>query len=757
MFARQPEPSSPPRLAPPGSPPGPVPQESYDVVDLRDYVDLLVAGRLHIAAVTALVLSAGVGWALLSTPIYEAQALIQVEDQRPSLPGFEQLSGLNVPSPIESEVEILRSRFVLGQVVDRLDLQTAVRPDYLPVFGAFLARRHDGEGLASPRFGARRRAWGGERVRVDRLEVAQPFEGKALTLVAGEDGSYSLSDPQGTLLLEGRVGEAARSTFEVNDAPAVEIFVSELLARPQTRFFVARRSYLRAIESLRGALTIRPRGGGGFLEVTLQGTDPERLRSILDALANTYLHQHVERGSAEARSSLAFLEDQLPEVRAQLEAAEERFNDFRRGQQAVDLSAETQHLLSRIVAIESEMAQIDLQMVEEGQRFAAQHPRMQTLRTKRGRLHASKTDLEQRVEALPERQQEALRLRREVEVATHLYTSLLNTAQELRVVQASTIGNVRIVDHAVAGERPVKPRRSLTAALSLVLGLMLGVGLVFFRQALHRTVDDPDTLEQAIGLPVYTVIPHSRAEVAGRRRARRSGGAAPLLALTSPQDPAVEGLRSFRTSLHFAVASSGKNLIVLTSAHASSGKSFVCANAGHVFAAAGKKVLIVDADLRRGRLHEFLGRDREPGLTDVLAGSAEAADVIETIEGTSVDLITTGVLPPNPSELLMSQGWQRLQADLREIYDLIIVDTPPVLAVTDAAVVGSVADAIFLIVRAGSNRIEEIESAVRRLKNNDLHVTGLLFNDMGATKAGYGARRYQHYYQYDYKNRHGGS
>jgi tyrosine-protein kinase Etk/Wzc len=753
MFASQPEQRTGLRpVAPAPPPPSPPPPDAYDVIDLRDYADLLVAGRWTLAATTALALVGGVAFAVLSTPIYEAQTLIQVEDQRSALPGFEAFSGLSGAIPIESEVEILRSRFVLGQVVDQLDLRTVVIPDRFPVVGSYFARRWRGEGPAPARFGAQRHAWGGETVRVDRLEVASHLQGQPLTLIAGEGGRYAVLGPGGRVVLEGEVGEAAATSGE---QPEAEIFVSALVARPGTRFHLVRRSRLRAMENLRGGLTIRSRGSGGFLEVTLQGTEPDRLQRILDELANTYLRQHVERGSAEARSRLAFLEAQMPEVRAQLEEAEERFNAYRRERQAVDLSADTQHLLSRIVSIESELGQLDLQILDEGQRFAAQHPRMQTLRSQRSRLQAAKADLERRVDALPDRQQEVLRLRREVDVTTHLYTNLLNTSQELGVVQAGTIGNVRIIDHAVTGERPVKPRRSLTVALSLALGLMLGMGLVFGRNAFHRAVDDPDSLEQSLGLPVYTVIPHSRAEAAARRRAKRRGQVAPILARDQPQDPAVEGLRSFRTSLHFALPEAGCNVIAVTSPHADSGKSFICVNAGHVFAEAGKKVLVVDADLRRGRLHDHVDRGREPGLSEILAGRVEAEEAIHSLEGTDLDVLTTGTLPPNPSELLMSPAWRLLLDALRARYDFVVVDTPPILAVTDAAIIGATADAVFLVARAGRSRIEEVASSLRRLEHGDLKVTGLLFNDMGARRSGYGVSRYEHYYRYDYLNREG--
>jgi tyrosine-protein kinase Etk/Wzc len=739
----------------PQASPSPVYAPPADEISLRDLFDIVLGGKWIIAGVTFLATTFGVAYALLTTPIYEAEALVQIEDQRGGVPGFEELTlAFGGTTLAEAEIEILRSRLVLGEVVDRMNLEIVVRPERFPALGAYFARRHAGTSPAPPRFGASRYAWGGERLQVDRLDVAPQLTGQAFALVAGADGHFTLRDAAGATLLDGPVGEAHEVTSVNPGKRILEIFVSDLEARPGTQFQVARRSRLRAIEDLRGRLRIQERGRGtGILQLTLQGEDPVWLKEILDGLANTYLRQHVERRSAEAQQSLSFLEKHLPELRAELETAEERFNAFRREHKAVDLSADTQHLLSQIVQVESELARLELQHVEEAQRFAAQHPRMQTLRQQRGRLQATKAELEARVDALPDRQQEALRLRREVDVATELYTSLLNTAQELRVVQAGTVGNIRILDYAEIPERPVKPRRSMIAVLSMMLGLMLGMGLVFVRQALQRTVQNPDALENELGLPVYTVIPHSREEERASKAARRKKGTTPLLARDYPQDPAIEGLRSFRTSLHFALLRSKKNVIAITSPQAESGKSFVCINAGHVFAEAGKKVLVIDADMRRGYLHGYLGRGRAPGLSEVLTGQAEAMEAIHALEGSNLEVMPTGTLPPNPSELLMGDALGRLLDELGQTYDLVIVDTPPMLAVTDAAIVGAHAGAMFMLVRAGKSQLEEIEAAVKRLHHNDIQVAGILFNDLGAQKSGYGAYKYQYYYQYRYSSR----
>ncbi len=730
------------------------PPEAFDEVDVRELLDTVMAGKWIIAAIAALSTAAGIGFAAFSTPIYEAEALVQIEDKRASLPGLEILTeSMETSAVSEVEIEILSSRFVLGQVVDSLDLQTEVRPRHFPLIGGLAVRRYEGKEPAPAPLRFTRHAWGGETTRVDRLTLPEGLMGESLVLVALEQEGFELRCHQGEVILSGKVGEPAVS--DGIEGERVEIFVSELSARPGTQFHVRRKNRLSAIRDLRGNLSIRPRGGGGILHITLQGESPDQAERILDGLTATYLRQHVERGSAEAQQSLSFLEQQLPELRAKLEVAEERFNEFRREHKAVDLSADTQNLLTQLVTIETEMAELELRMLDEGQRFADRHPRIQTLRDQRGRLFATKNELERRIGSMPDRQQEALRLQREVDVATQLYTSLLNTAQELRVVQAGTIGNVRILDEAASTRQPVKPRKKLVVLLSLLLGLVGGLAVVFTRQALQRTVEEPDEVENTVGLPVYTVIPHSRQEAGARsrsRRWRRKDSSIPILAKEHPNDPAVEGLRSFRTSLHFALLKDDGNIIAVTSPHPESGKTFVCMNAAYVLAQAGKRVLLIDADLRRGRIHAYLGRSRGPGLSEVLSEQAAPKDVISSLDDVPLDVMTTGTLPPNPSELLMRPVAGPLLKDLGNQYDLVIVDTPPVLAVTDTAVVGVHTDGVFLLVRSGKSRMPEIEASLKRLQQNDINVTGLLFNDMGASKTVGSTYRYQHYYQYHYSS-----
>jgi tyrosine-protein kinase Etk/Wzc len=714
-------------------------------ISLRELLDIARANAWLIAACAVLGGIIGTGHALLVTPIFEAQALVQVEKPRRAMAGLERLvEGELEATPAQTEIEIMRSRLILGQVVDELDLQLRVEPRRFPVIGRHLARRHGEAELASPRFGAGEYAWGGERVQVERLELDEPLEGQEFVLVAEAPGSYSLLAEDGELLVSGHVGEVAQLARGASE-PTLSIVVSTLEARPGTRFRIARRGWLPTVESLRSSLSIRERGiGTGILELRLEGEDPTQLEQVLNQIVATYLRQHVERRSEEARRSLDFLEEKLPALRAELEASEEALNEYRSEHRAVDLGADAQNLLGQLVEVDAELLNLELTRLEHGQRFTSEHPMMRTLSEKERRLRATKAELGRRVDGLPSREQQALRLQREVDVATELYTGLLNTAQELRVLQAGTIGNARILDAAVRPEVPVRPRRAQLGAMGMALGLICGFATIFARHALRRTVRDPEALEQATGLPVYGVIPHSARARRATRRARRRAGYTSLLAREHPVDPAVEGLRGFRTSLHLALLREGEKVIALTSPQKQGGTSFACINAGYLLAEAGLRVLVIDADLRHGSLHTYVGVARAPGLSEVLSGDATLGEAVRLVgasrrEGALHDdgdtrssglfMLATGALPLNPSELLMSDGLPELVDQARSLFDLVIFDTPPVLGVTDAAIVGAHAGAIFMLVRAGRSETRAIEAGVKRLRQYNLPVTAFLLND----------------------------
>lgn len=728
------------------STPGAAPPSNSDEIDLLALLGALIDNKGIIIACTFLFAVVGVAYALLSTPIYRANAMIQIEEKSSgvgSLLGDSEL--FPTTSAAVTEIELLKSRQVIGQAVDNLKLTIVAQPKLFPVIGAFMHRRYQPEPekpVADAFMGFSSYAWGGEKLDIFQLEVPSSYLGEPLVLRAEESGGFTLLNEDGVTLMTGRVGEPI-------DGHGFKVQVQELVARPGTEFNVVKRGRLSTILGLQRSIGASEKGkDSGIVTVTLEHPKPPFAIAVLDEVSRLYVRQNVERRSAEAQQSLEFLTDQLPKVRRDLEQAENALNAYQASAGSVDITIETQSVLNQVVELEAAISELTLKREELQRRFTRDHPSYQALMSQLGQLESRRNRLLDEVGGLPETQQELLRLTRDVQVSTEIYTQMLNKSQELDVMRAGTVGNVRIIDEAaVDTSAPVKPKKPLIVVLATLLGAMLGVAIALLRHALNRGVENPELIEQ-IGLPVYASIPFSKDQEVLERKGKTQGSH--LLAATNPADLSIEALRSLRTSLHFAMMEAKNNILMISGPSPAVGKSFVSANLAAIIAQAGQKVVLVDGDMRKGYLHKLVDRPAEPGLSGLLVHTHTLADVVHKTEVERLHFIGRGQVPPNPSELLMHGNFQALLDQLSKMYDLVIVDTPPILAVTDAALVGRLAGTSLIVTRFGLNPIKEIELTLQRFRHNGIEIKGAIFNAVEKKAAAYGYGNYG-YYQYEYK------
>lgn len=719
---------------------------SQDDIDLGRLFGVLLDNKWLILLVTMLFAAAAVVHVQLATPIYRADSLVQVESKvGTSNPLSEVRSMLGDEPKAEAELEILRSRMVLGQAVDQAQLDVSVTPARLAVVGDFLVRR----GMERPGF-AKASVWAGEYLNIGNLHVDPSWLGRSMRLVAGEAGHYRLFYGD-ELLGEGRVGD--NETFANG---MVELRVAELEAGEGAEFAIVRRTRLAAINQLRSRFNVGMRGReSGVFNMTLTDEDPLRAERTLSTIGQIYLTQNVERQSAEAEQSLEFLESQIPEVRNELAAAEDSLNAYRMDHESVDLSVETRSVLDRVVDIEAALSELEMEQSELSRRYNPSHPLYAAMVEKRQNLERDRDRLNERIQGLPETQQQILRMSRDVEVTQQVYVQLLNKIQEMSITKASTVGNVRILDDAVVQPGPVEPRKAVTVVLWTLIGGFLSVAFVIVRGILNRGVESAEQIED-LGLPVYGTVPLSedqkRLVRRFKRRHQKRGRevACGVLAQNSPDDTAVEALRGLRTSLHFAMLEATNNRLMITGPSPNIGKSFISVNLGAVIAQGGKRVLVVDADMRKGHVHTAFNAESQGGLSEVLAEKCGIEEAIRQSPVNGLSYIARGKAPPNPSELLMSDRFSQLLESLSQRFDLVIIDTPPVLAVTDAAVIGHQCGTTLMVARFGLNPAREIDVAIRRLESAGVEVKGGILNAIerkAATSFGYG------YYHYAYKTK----
>ncbi|WP_144637748.1 polysaccharide biosynthesis tyrosine autokinase [Bordetella genomosp. 13] len=719
---------------------------------MMSYMDVLLANRWIILLILAAAILAGMVYYLLTPPVYQSDIAVQVEEETPT--SAKSMLGdvsaiFDVKQAASGEMEILRSRLVVGQAVDDFRLYIQASPDYFPVIGRWLARHRDSiavpPGLRDALPGGY--AWGDERIQIDRIEVPAELIGKKLRIVSLQGGQYELFDPLHDRRFEGQVGRLER--FAVPGG-TIELHVSALDARPETHFTVVRNSRLDAITALQQKMGIFERGRqSNVIGVTLQGTDPDLTAAILNQIGLEYVRQNTDRKAAQAEKSLAFLDQQLPQLKAQLEQSEARYSALRNSRGTVDLGEEAKLVLGQSVEAQNRIFELTARRQELATRFARSHPSIEGIDRQIASIQRDMKSLNERIRGLPDLEQDVVRLTRDVKVNTDLYTGLLNNAQQLRMIRAGKVGNVRVVDTALPAESPLSPKLPLVLGVAALAGLVLGLIAAFLRNALFGGLTDPDEIERYTGLPVLAAVPYSAAQDKLWRRARRRNSRVPaLLAQSNGSTPSIESLRGFRTVLQAAMRESSNNIIVFSGPIAGVGKSFLSANFAYIQAAVGKRVLLIDADFRRGSLNRYFATPAEHGLFEVLTGTVPLESAIRRDVMNGMDFISTGKITFDPSELLASDVFGACLRVLARDYDLVIVDTAPVLSSSGAAVVGAHAAAVMLVVRSGMNSVGEIRETAKRLEQAGASVAGVLFNGLKLKSEGLGYRPKYGRYRY---------
>lgn len=718
--------------------------DADEVPRLSDYRDIFQDQRWLIGGVVAAALAAGVVYATLATPIHRGNLLVQVEESEPDGKMFlNETSGLfEIKTPTTGEIQVLGSRLVLGAAVDRAGLRVEARPRYLPVIGEWLAGRAGA--LSQPGFlGHGGRVAGTERIEVARFAVPAALENtEPFIVTALGDGRYTLRHRLLDAPLEGVVGQPLRQA--VPDGP-VDLEIGRLDGLPGAEFTVSVFSRYRAIEQLQGRLQLTEQGRqSNVISVVLEDTDPVRLARSLEAIGDRYVTQNMERKSAEAQKTLAFLDAQLPVFERQLQRSEDAYAKFKNVNGNVDFDEETRVWLNRTSALQATLLDLQLRRREADLSFTGQSPRMVALDRQIGTVQGELGSLNARVASMPGIQRDALRLERDVKVNGDLYQSMRNNALQMRLVKEGRIGNVRLLDRAEVADAPVRPQKPLIVAFALVLGLFAGPGLAIVRARRTSGIRHADEVEAAVGLPVHAVLPHSPLQAALDPVRGGDGGrpGARLLADAHPHSAPIEALRNLRVMLRPGWRRAAGNRILVTGATAGVGRSFVARNLALLLAQSGQRVLLVDADFRGAQRGGAFGLAASPGLSDVLSGRAVAADAVHAAVRPNLDVLAAGDAPALPADLLASEAFVRTLDRLSPHYDVVVLDAAPILAAADALAVALACGTVWIVARAEHGSLGELNEGIRRLHQAGVAVAGLLFNGVDLGKR-YN-RRYVH-------------
>ncbi|WP_180062676.1 polysaccharide biosynthesis tyrosine autokinase [Acinetobacter sp. YH12114] len=714
-----------------------------DTIDLKELFFSLIAQWKLIALCVILSLVCALLYLRTTPDTYQVDALVQVEENKgASAALLGDLSDMiEQKSPAQAEIEILKSRLVLGTVIDRLNLNIRIHGTE-DSFWSRLLNKHEYDSEYSGKsvlFKDNQKSFD-----VRSFEIPDYYRDKSLLLSFAE-GQYRLTDSATEqVVFSAPLNQTSQLQSEYG-LWKVGIYSQDSF---DSTYLIQKQSLPAAVRSLLADYSVAEKGKmTGVLGLNYQGTDKQHITQVLNAILAAYSQQNIERRSAETAQTLKFLEDQLPELKQQLDVAEREFNRFRQQYNTVDVTKESELYLTQSVTLETQKAELEQKVAEASAKYTAEHPIMQQMNAQLTAINKKINELDGTLRRLPELQRQYLQLFREVEVKQQLYTGLLNSYQQLRIAKAGEIGNVRIVDTAVEPIEPIKPKKLQILILSIFLGGFLGTLLALLRNMLRSGVKDSTQIENELDLPVYATVPRSPVQESRIKLLKKKKNI-PILAVKNSDDIAIESLRSMRTAIHFALSSAKNNIIMVSGPAPEVGKSFISTNLATILAQSQKRVLIIDGDLRRGYLHKYFNQQAQPGLADYLNGQTELSQVIKTTEVSGLDVITRGKSPANPSELLSTTQFSTMLNQLSEQYDHILIDTPPILAVTDGIIISQHAGVNLVIARYAKTQMKELELTINRFEQAGVKVNGIILNDIQRSSAGYG---YGYNYSYAYK------
>ncbi|MER5058021.1 polysaccharide biosynthesis tyrosine autokinase [Providencia stuartii] len=675
-----------------------------DEIDLLALFKILKSSYLKIGFFTLFFIVIGAAYSFLATPIYQANATLQY-DKASQVSLVDQMSEMmplsNSNGQVDSEIEVIKSRMVLGKTVTNLNLDTQIAP------AGFFDK-----------------LWGDKTDAVVALYlVPEDFIGKPATLTYLGDNKYSLN-------IEGQVLEGTVGILLKQDD--ISLLISSLVAEVGQEFTLVKNARYSTIENLRNTLTIAEVGKGtGIINMAIKGADKTENVQILNSIIQNYVDQNIERKKEVTNNTLLFLDEYLPKIKTKLDNYENQLNTFRKKNESIDLSLEAKSALDSALQVEEKLNELTFKEVEIQQLYTRNHPAYQSLLDKRQQLLREKEKISKAIQKLPNTQQQIVRLTRDVESEQAIYNQLVAKQQELSVLNSGITADVRIIDSAESQPNAVAPKKALILVLAAILGFIVGCAYVIAREFFNNKIKGTEDID-ALGINVYATIPFSTHE----KKLIAEGNKHPL-ALENPADTAVEAIRSLRTSVYFSVMNQGNNLVMVTSASPGVGKSFVTSNMAVVLANAGKKVLLIDTDLRKGRIHKAFGLSNKLGLSDYLSQSDTSQPNIHNSVIENLDVICRGKNVTHSSELLMSERFKRLLDTVKGQYDIVVIDTAPILAITDSAIIGKYVGTSLLIAYYGVNTVKDIELSLKRFKQNDIEITGVILNGIDAKSDDY--------------------
>ena len=696
---------------------------SEDTIDMGQLLQTAIKNKILISVCILSAVILAVLYLHITRPVYAVDGLVQVEDKQDAsdllLGSLSNVSGLasglvGGKSPADTEIELLKSRFVLSKVIQDLNLSIKLSSDNDRWYKRLL--RSGAPHIDYSNKGVSYSA-DGISFQVQQFEVPDALQGQSFELKFLANGQYTIGllDPskvegfEDSPAITGTVGQALSKPF---GSGQIQLLVQKN-GNGEGAVRISKSSLLQSAREISDNLSINEKGKQtGIIALSFQGVDQSYIVNTLNEIMQVYYNQNVARRTQEVQSTLSFLEGQLPKSKSDLEVSESKYDDFRKKNNTVDVSKEAELYLTQSVELKTKKIELEQQKAILNQKYTSSFPLLGQINAQISALDQESKSLEDQIAKVPDLQRQYLQLFRDVQVNTALYTSLLNSYQQLKIARAGKIGNVRILDQAIRAEKPIKPNKLMILLLSIVLGGVMSAIIIMLRSILFSGVKDSSLIEAKTGLSVLATVPRSIPQRDMFRRKQKVR----LIAKEDSEDLAVESLRSLRTVVHFSATKAKNKIILFTGSSPEVGKSFLSANFAVVCAQMGKSVVLIDGDMRRGHLKKYFGLSKVQGLADFLKDpQTKFDDVCQSTSIEGLDFVAKGSTPANPAELLLTERFQALMDDLSQKYDYVIIDSPPILAATDGVIISRIAGMTLMVVRCSQTHLRELELSLSRL------------------------------------------
>lgn len=699
-------------------------QLTDDTIDLRELLFTLLTQWKLIVFCTVLALVCAATYIKVAKKTYSVDAKVQMIDNKQNglaglnsqLAALGSLAGMSLGSlgnqqSIQTEIEILQSRSILAKTIQDLNLDIQIQPEQ-SLLNKLLSTDQFQTNYTIDEVQVKNHK---AKFSIHQFNIPKQYLDQNLILNFHGQSFNLILEKTGLEVFKGTVNQKTESNT-LKTAWAIDITSQQPL---EGRYIVQKQSILTAVKTISLNLKAAELGKQtGIITINYEGTDKAHIIKVLNHILEIYQELNLATKSAEKEKTLSFLNQQLPELKNNLEQAERKFNAFRETHGTIDIQQESALYLKQSVELETQKVQLEQKQAELAAQYTPQHPMMQEINAQIGVFNKKINELNGALKKLPNTQSQYLQYYRDVQVQTQLYTSLLGTYQSLSLAKAGETGNLRVLDYPVEPTKPIKPRKLIILILSMFVGGFIGVLIALMRNMLKTGVRNRDDIEQVSGIKTYVELPK----------------------IVQKGNKPLQTLKTFIPTLTFKLQQRQHNVTLISSIVPDQNQNIIVQHLGLYLSQTGKKVLLIDSDLYRGQLNQLFNSSTKSGLSEYLRGQANLDQVIVNTTSPNLSLIVRGQSSDEISISSHQTQIAQLIQQVRAQYDYIILSAAPVLATSDSLTLAQFTGFNLCLVQYGQTQLKDIELAKSYFENAGLEIDGLILDQVPA----YQTKQYQY-------------